>query len=96
MKKRLVELDQKPPKSTIVQVYNAEQIMLITPLAKLYLNRGLKISKITKFIQYIPAKCFEPFTKKVTKLRIEADREGDTTKATTAKLFGNSAYGKTG
>ena len=96
MASRLISLEKKAVKSTIVQCYHAKQILLITPLVKFYLERGLKVTNITKFTQYVPAKCFKPFTKKVFDMRCQADRAKDKTKATTAKLFGNSAYGKTG
>ena len=45
---------------------------------------------VEEFIQYIPGKCFRPFTEKVVKLRSEATVEGDDAKGLTAKLFGNA------
>ena len=36
------------------------------------------------------------FVKKVVKMRTEAKKTGDEAKSLTAKLFGNSSYGKTG
>jgi len=89
MRQRLIEQNKQPPKSTIVQTYNANQILLITPLVKFYIDQGLEIGNITQFVQYIPSKCFAPFTSKVYKMRCEAEHEQDPIKSTTAKLFGN-------
>ena len=62
----------------------------MTPLVKFYLDIGLEITNITKFIQYLPGKSLLPFSKKVYDLRCEATYKKDESKATTAKLFGNS------
>ena len=40
--------DQEP---TIVQTYNCKQQLLLTSMVKLYLDRGMVVSNITKFIQ---------------------------------------------
>ena len=96
MKRRLVEENSKPPQSTIVQCYQGKQLLLMTSLIRLYMSRGLKVSNITKFVQYVPSEVLEPFTNNVYEMRCEATREKDECKATTSKLFGNSAYGKTG
>ena len=50
----------------------------------------MKVFDVKEFIQYIPGKCFLPFTEKVVKLRVEATNENDDAKQLTAKLFGNS------
>ena len=56
------------------------------------MDRGMKVFDVKEFIQYIPGKCFLPFTEKVVKLRVEATHENDDAKQLTAKLFGNSGY----
>ena len=81
---------------TLVQTYNGKQLFLITPLIQFYLKLGLVASNVTQFIQYIPGKALKPFTQKVYNMRCDASREKDEAKSTTAKLFGNSGYGKTG
>ena len=65
----------------------------MTPLVQHYMDEGLLIRNVSQFIQYIPGKSLLPFADKVYELRCEATYEKDESKATTAKLFGNSGYG---
>ena len=65
----------------------------MTPLVQHYMEEGLMISNVSQLIQYIPGKSLLPFADKVYELRCEATYEKDESKATTAKLFGNSGYG---
>ena len=94
MKERLIVNEKKIIKSTIVQTYNGKQLLLMSSLIQLYMKLGMKISNVTKFIQYVPAPVFKPFTEKVVELRVQAELVGDKAKSLTSKLFGNSAYGK--
>ena len=92
MRKRMVDCDRKA-NPTIIQCFNGKQMLIMTSLAKFYMDRGMIISNITKFIQYIPKKTLAPFTEKVYKMRCEAEKnaeEKDMAKSMTAKLFGNS------
>ena len=93
LKKRYPKLTELK-RQTVVQCFNAENHLLLTSLAKFYLEMGLQITRVTQVIQYIPFKCLKPFTDHVTKMRIEAELEGKTTKGNTAKTFGNAGYGK--
>ena len=52
----------------------------MTPLIEFYLKLGLEISNVTQFVQYIPGKVLEPFTKKVYNMRCQATREKDEAK----------------
>ena len=81
-------------RETLIQCFNAKQILLMTPLAQYYVRKGLKITNITRFVQYIPRKSLLPFVNHVTNMRITAEKNGNTTKGNTAKIFGNSGYGK--
>ena len=54
----------------------------------------MKIKNITKFIQFQPARVLEGFAQHVIKMRTDAEKNGETTKSLTAKVFGNSGYGK--
>ena len=85
---------KKFERETLVQCFNAENHLLMTPLVNFYLNKGLKISNIKKFIQYIPSNCLSPFVKLVTEMRIDAEKINSPTKGNTAKIYGNSGYGK--
>ncbi len=75
---------------TVVQVYNGDQLFLMTDIIKFYMEIGLQISNVTQFIQYIPAKILKPFVDEVVGMRIDATLQGDETKQTTAKIFGNA------
>ena len=79
----------KFPVHTVVQGYHAEDHLIFTPLAQYYLKLGLKISNIKYFIQYRRDRALSGFVEKITNMRMDADREGKTTKGTTAKLCGN-------
>ena len=85
---------KKFTRTTLIQCFNAKNKLLLTPLVKYYLSRGILISNISMFIQYIPRKSLQPFVEKVTKMRIEAEKNNMPTKGNTAKIFGNSGYGK--
>ena len=94
---KVCEEDSCPTKfNTLVQTYSCEQELLMTPLIKLYLDRGLIVKNISKFIQYQAGRGLRPFVRKVVNMRTEAKRSGDEAKSLTAKLFGNSSYGKCG
>ena len=84
------EEEQRRPSSTVVQTYSGRQVFVLSDLVKFYLGRGMKVSNITKFVQYQPGATFKPFVTKVTEGRIEATLEKDEAKANTYKLFGNS------
>ena len=90
MKRRVTEDERKLDFKTVVQVYNGEQLLLMTDIIKFYMEIGLEVSNVTQFIQYIPSKILKPFVQEVVGMRIDATREGDDTKQTTAKIFGNS------
>ena len=84
------------PPRLLIGSYFVNKILIMTPLAKWYLDHGLKITKIYQVVQYKPERCFSKFADSVTKAR----REGDVDKskallADTSKLIGNSVYGKT-
>ena len=75
---------------TPIQTYHGKNLFLMTPLVRLYMKLGLKVTNITKFIQYVPGKGLLPFANKVVQLRSEATEDGDDAKQLTAKLFGNA------
>ena len=85
----------KKPRRMLIGSYFGNEILLITPLVKWYLDHGLKVTKVYEFIEYYPSKCFEKFGLDVS----EARRAGDSgpSKAVLAesqKLHGNSSYVK--
>ena len=90
MQRRVTEEERKLDFKTVVQVYNGQQIFLMTDIIKFYLDIGIKVFNITEFIQYIPKKILKPFVQEVVGMRIDATRQGDDTKQMTAKIFGNA------
>ena len=95
MQQRMTEQERKlSNRETLIQTYNADEVLLMTPLVKFYLDNEMEISNITEFIQYIPGRGLAPFVEKVVSMRVAATNEKDDAKQLTAKLFGNSGYGK--
>ena len=82
--------EEKSPSETVIQRYHGQNVLLMTSTAKLFMDRGIQISNITKMVQYEPGNALSPFVDTVKRMRIEATLEGDDLKATTAKLVGNA------
>ena len=83
-------------RETLVQRFNATQYLLFSPVAEFYLKNGINISNVTAFYQYQPSPILKGFADKVTDMRIAAEKAvpKNKTKSLTAKIFGNSGYGK--
>ena len=90
MKQRMCEDDNVREPTTIVQRYNAKGIYLLTPLVKFYISRGMKVSNITEFNQYIGGEAFESFVDTCYRERVAATKAGDDTKANTIKNVQNN------
>ena len=86
----------KKPSRLLISSYRAEQILLITPLLKYYLNLGLEVTKVHYIVEFPDHKpCFEKFADAVTNARRQGDKDPDSDiLANTFKLTGNSAYGR--
>ena len=74
----------KQPQRMLIGSLKGEKILLLTPLAKWYVNHGLKITKIHQIVQYKPIKCFEKFGTSVSDARREGDV--DSSKALLAEI----------
>ena len=86
-------LSQKP-RRLLVGGMKAEKILLASPLLKWYLDHGMEVSRVYQCVEFVPARCFEQFTREVTECRRMGDRDPDCeVLASTMKLIGNSAYG---
>lgn len=81
-------------RTTLIQCFNAKNHLLITPLVQYYLTKGMKITNVSRFIQFIPRKSLLPFVEKVTNMRIDAEKNNLPMKGNTAKQFGNNGYGR--
>ena len=89
MKGRCEARETKLPQETLIQTFNAKQLMIYTPTVLFYMELGLKISNVTKFIQFIPTKPLEGFVDKITQGRISAVESGNESLGTSYKIIGN-------
>ena len=79
----------------LLGVMKAEKILLYSPLLKWYLNHGLKLTKIHRYISYTSSRPFAWFPEEVSSARRDADQDKNKRQlGDTAKLKGNSFYGK--
>ena len=90
MYERCKARDYKLPQKTLIQTYNATQILLYTPVIQFYLQIGLEIKNISKFIQFRPTKPLEPFVQKIVEGRISAAEDGNGPLELAYKIIGNS------
>lgn len=73
----------------------AEKILLYTPVLKRYLDHGLKLTAFHRFLKYQRGRPFGWFTEEIADARRQADTDpGKRITGDTAKLKGNSLYGK--
>ena len=82
------------PQRMLISSFKLNNGILITPLLKFYLKLGLRCTKIHRFVEYTPQKCFNGFVQSVVDARREGDEIPDSSVvAETIKLLGNSSYG---
>ena len=82
------------PRKKLMSSFTIKNGTLITPLLLFYLQLGLVCSKIHRFDEYTPNKCFNSFVQSA----VEARRRGDENQnssvvAETRKVLANSSYG---
>ena len=82
------------PRRMLISSFHLKNGTIITPLLLYYLNLGLECTKIPRFVQYTPKKCFSSFVQSA----VNAGRQGDenpnsSVVAETMKLLANSSYG---
>ena len=79
----------------LLGVMKTEKILLYSPLLKWYLNHGLQVTKIHRYISYTSGRPFKWFPEEVSSARRAADQDKNKRQlGDTAKLKGNSFYGK--
>ena len=82
------------PQRMLISSYKLNNGIVIRPLLKFYLKLGLRCTKIHRFVEYTPQKCFNGFVQSVVDARREGDENPDSSVvAETMKLLGNSSYG---
>ena len=85
----------KTPRRILISSYNADCMLLITPLLRWYVQHGLLITKVHLVIEWEGRHCFRDWMEEAANTRGIAQR--DPSKAIigeSAKLLANSAYGK--
>ena len=79
----------------LLGVMKAEKILIYSQLLKWYLNHGLQVTKIHRYISYTSSRPFAWFPEEVSSARRAADNDKNKKQlGDTAKLKGNSFYGK--
>ena len=81
----------KKPKHALISSHFGVEVLVSTTLAKYYLEKGLKITRMYEFIQFYPEKCFEKLANQISNNRRAADDDvSKTNLGLTSKLIGNS------
>ena len=84
----------KQSQRMLISSFKLENGIVITSLLNFYLSLGLKCTKIYRFVQYTPKKCFNNFVQSVVDARRAGDENPESNVvAETKKLLGNSSYG---
>ena len=79
--------------TTWISSFKLENRTVITPLLNFYLSLGLKCTKIDRFVQYTPKKCFNNCAQSVVDTRRTGDENIESSVvAETMKLLGNCSY----
>ena len=79
----------------LLGVMKAKKILLYSPLLKWYLNHGLQVTQIHRYISYTSGRPFKWFPEEVSSARRAADQDKNKKQlGDAAKLKGNSFYGK--
>ena len=82
------------PQRMLMSSYKLNNGIVITPLLKFYLKLGLRCTKIYRFVEYTPQKCFNDFVQSVVDARRKGNKNLDSSVvAETMKILGNSSYG---
>ena len=77
----------------LLGVMKSEKILLYSPLLKWYLNHGLQVTKVHRYISYTSSRPFKWFPEEVSSARRAADNDKNKKQlGDTAKLKGNSFY----
>ena len=82
------------PRKMLISSFSLQNGTLITPLLLIYLQLGLVVTKIHRFVEYTPKKCFNGFVQSAVDARRQGDENPNSSVvAETVKLLANSSYG---
>jgi hypothetical protein len=86
----------KRPQRMLIGSLFGEKILLLSELVKWYLEQGLEVTRVYQLVEYVPRQVYKEFADSVSNARRAGDTNPDLALlASTSKLIGNSAYGKT-
>jgi hypothetical protein len=94
--KEIVDAEKTTLRETVAQTFNGDQLLLLTETAKFYMEKGLQIKNITKFIQYRGERVLSNFVEAITDGRVDAIERKQKELGLVYKTVGNSSYGKLG
>ena len=82
------------PRKMLISSFTWQNGTLITPLLLLYLQLGLFVTKIHRFVEYTPETCFNSFVQSAVDARRQGDENPNSSViADLMKLLANSSYG---
>ena len=82
------------PRKMLISSFTLQNRTLITPLLFLFLQLWLVVTKIHKFVEYTPKKCFNSFVQAAADARRKGDENPNSSVvAETMKLLSNSSNG---
>ena len=82
------------PQKMLISSFTLQKRTLITPLLLFYLQMGLVVTKIHRFVEYTAKKCFNSFVQSAVDARRQGDENPNSSVvAETMKLLVNSSYG---
>ena len=82
------------PRKLLISSFTSQKGTLITPLLLFYLHFGLVGSKLHRFVEYTPKKCFNSFVQSAVDARRQGDENPNSSVvAETMKLLANRSYG---
>ena len=94
MKEYAEKGNMSQPRRTLISSFYLKNRTIITPLLLYYLHLGLECTKIYRFVQYTPKKCFSSFVQSAVNARRQGDENPNSSVvAETMKLLANSSYG---
>ena len=69
--------ENENPRRLLVGAMAAKSMLIMTPLLKWYLEKGLKVTAIHETVEYHPTSCFKPFVEEVATARRAGDAHED-------------------
>ena len=82
------------PRKMLIPIFTLQNGTLITPLLLFHLLLGLVVTKIHRFVEYTPKKCFNSFVQSAVDARRQGDENPNSSVvAETMRLLANSSYG---